>query len=145
MTTGDIVLLSANPRQLGIIRDVERDGHVLVEWLPGVAWMHPSEVVLESQYRRLHLDKPTNYDIFDNQPQAETVMTVPAQTPQANEPDEKRRAELESLTVPQLKEHFQLHGPHWRKFANSARKQELVEQLLAWEEEARPIARRRPS
>lgn len=135
MTPGDIVLLSANPRQLGIVRDVERDGHVLVEWLPGKAWMHPSEVVLESQYRRRHLGEPISYDIFDNQPtpQPETVMTVTAQAPQPNEQDEKRRAELENMTVPQLKEQFQPHGPHWRKFANGARKQELVEQLLAWQ------------
>lgn len=135
MIVDDIVLLRANPRQLGIVRDVERDGHVLVEWLPGKAWMHPSEVVLESQYRQRH-PEPISYDIFDAPkptPQAETVMTVIAQAPQPNVPGEKRRAELESMTVPQLKEFFQPHGPHWRKFANSARKQELVAQLLAWE------------
>jgi len=69
-TTGEIVLLAANPYHLGLVRaDQEHSrASVLVEWLgTEPVWMHLDEIVRESTHRLFHplpLTGPI-YDIFE--------------------------------------------------------------------------------
>jgi len=133
----EFVLLEANPRHLGIVREIDGKWS-LVQWCNGEAWMKSHEIISEREYRSRHpaylesRDQPL-YDLFEERTIAEEPEPARSEPTETAQPNNERRQELESLKVKQLKLLFQPRGDYWRKFANSTDKQGLIKQLLTWE------------
>lgn len=70
---GDIVLLTANPYHVGIVRADQVSSHddVLVEWLSGKTSMQPHEIILETAHRAFHPVEARRplFDVFEPAPE----------------------------------------------------------------------------